>query len=228
MTSSTEPTSRTGRRGAGLDELLKRALDVTASAAGLVLLSPVFGAIALAVKAYDRGPVFHRAERIGRDGKPFRLYKFRSMVVNADRMGPGVTAGSDDRITPIGRRLRHWKLDEFPQLINVLRGEMSLVGPRPEAPGYVRHYTDEQRRVLEVRPGITGVSQLEFRHEEALLAGRSDVEEYYLTVVMPAKLSLDLRYVDERTTGRDLLLIFRTLAAIAGRSPKTPPELPPR
>src|SRR5262249_39073602 len=160
---------------------------------GLALLAPLMAAIAALVRLSSPGPILFRQKRVGVNERLFLLYKFRTMRVG--HVGSSVTAGDDPRVTPIGRWLRQTKWDELPQLFNVLKGEMSLVGPRPEVPEYVRHYTPEQRQVLAVRPGITGVSQLEFRCEEALLAGRDDVEAYYLSVVLPAKLRLDLRYV---------------------------------
>jgi lipopolysaccharide/colanic/teichoic acid biosynthesis glycosyltransferase len=195
-----------------LDDAAKRALDVGVSAIGLLVLAPLMVAIGVVVRATSPGPALFRQERVGKDGVAFRLLKFRSMRPAAG--GPEVTAGSDTRITPIGRALRQWKLDELPQLINVLWGEMSLVGPRPEVERYVRHYTETQREALSVRPGITGVSQLLFRHEEELLAGQTDVEDFYIRVVMPQKLELDLRYVHERSFTGDIGILVRTLTAI--------------
>ncbi|MFZ1405869.1 MAG: sugar transferase [Anaerolineae bacterium] len=166
-------------------------MSVVAAAVGLMLLSPLFCWIALWIKLTSPGPVFYRAVRVGQDGRPFRLYKFRSMIVGTDRQGPGITATGDPRITRVGRFLRRAKLDELPQLINVLLGDMSLVGPRPEDPRYVAFYTPEQRRVLSVRPGITSPASLAYRHEEQLLAGE-DWETHYRTRVLPDKLALDL------------------------------------
>lgn len=200
-------------RLASADEAARRLLDVVAAAAGLVLLGPLFLAIAAAIKLDSPGPVFYRARRVGRYGQEFRLYKFRSMVADADRRGPGITAAGDRRITRVGRFLRRTKLDELPQLINVLKGEMSLVGPRPEDPRYVALYTSEQRRVLEARPGITSAASLAFRHEEQLLSG-PDWEQVYRTQVMPAKLALDLDYLNRRTLASDLALIWRTILAM--------------
>lgn len=196
-----------------IDQPLKRGLDIAASAVGLALLSPVMLAIGVAVKRHDGGPVFHRALRVGRGGQTFNLYKFRTMVVGADQKGPGITASGDSRITPIGRWLRKTKLDELPQLINVLVGDMSLVGPRPEDPAYVALYTPEQRVVLRVRPGITSAASLAFRHEEGILSGL-DWEATYRNVVMPAKLRIDLDYLAGRSLWSDIGLIFRTLGAI--------------
>src|SRR5690349_3953933 len=144
-----------------VDSTIKRLLDVVAATAGLILLLPLFIVVAIAIKLHDGGHVFYRARRVGKDGCLFHLYKFRTMVVNADRQGPAVTASGDSRITPVGRWLRRTKLDELPQLLNVLVGDMSLVGPRPEDPRYVMLYTPSQRRVLSVRPGITSAASLE-------------------------------------------------------------------
>lgn len=194
---------------------VRRLLDVIISAMGLVLLSPLFLIISVWIKLDSPGPAFYRAQRVGKDGKLFRLYKFRSMVADADRRGPGITATGDARITRAGRFLRRTKLDELPQLINVLKGDMSLVGPRPEDPRYVALYTPEQRRVLAVRPGITSAASLIYRHEEQLLAGE-DWETVYRTKVLPDKLAIDLDYLAHRTLGSDLKLIFRTIAAMFG------------
>jgi lipopolysaccharide/colanic/teichoic acid biosynthesis glycosyltransferase len=200
-----------------LDAALKRAMDVVGAVLGLICLSPLFGGIAIAVKLYDRGHVFYRAVRVGRGGRPFRLYKFRTMIVDADRAGPGITASGDRRITPVGRILRRTKLDELPQLLNVLVGDMSLVGPRPEDPRYVALYSREQRRVLRVRPGITSAASLAYRNEEEILSG-PDWETRYRTEVMPTKLRIDLDYLDRRSVISDIGIIVRTLKAVVGIS----------
>lgn len=191
----------------------RRALDLVASLAGLAVLSPLFVLVALWIKLDSPGPVFYRAVRIGQGGLPFRLYKFRSMVAHADRQGPAITATGDARVTRVGRLLRRAKLDELPQLINVLWGEMSLVGPRPEDPRYVALYGPEQRRVLATRPGITSAASLAYRHEEQLLSGE-DWESIYQTKVLPDKLAIDLAYLEQRTLGSDLKLILRTIATV--------------
>ncbi|HXG23605.1 MAG TPA: sugar transferase [Chthonomonadales bacterium] len=196
-------------------ERAKRLLDVCVAGLLLLLLLPLLLLFALLVWFSSPGPVLFRQQRVGKEGRLFWLYKFRTMYV--DGGGPSITAHGDARITPMGRWLRRWKLDELPQLLNVLRGEMSLVGPRPEVPEYVQLYTEEQRQVLNVRPGITGVTQLEFRHEEELLAGQEDVEAYYRQTILPAKLRLDLRYVRERTLLGDLCLLWRTLLILLRR-----------
>ena len=184
-----------------------------ASSLGLILLSPLFLIISVLIKLTSPGPVFFRGPRVGKKGQPFRLYKFRSMVPKADQNGPGITAVGDSRITLIGRILRHTKLDELPQLINVFRGDMSLVGPRPEDPRYVAIYTPEQRQVLRVRPGITSAASIAFQHEERMLSS-SDWETVYRTKILPAKLAIDLDYLSHRTFWSDLGLIFRTIFAV--------------
>ncbi|MGB0383214.1 MAG: sugar transferase [Ardenticatenaceae bacterium] len=195
------------------DSLPKRLFDLTVATLGLGLLSFFLALIALAIKLYDGGPIFYRAKRVGKNGQIFGLYKFRTMVVNADKLGPGITANGDRRITPLGRFLRRTKLDELPQLLNVVRGQMSLVGPRPEDPRYVALYTPEQRQVLSVRPGITSAASLTYRHEEQLLDGE-DWQTTYRNKVMPAKLAIDLAYLECRTFWSDLELIMRTVGAM--------------
>jgi lipopolysaccharide/colanic/teichoic acid biosynthesis glycosyltransferase len=193
-----------------------RLLDIVASLLGLLLLSPLFLVVAILVKLSSPGPVLYRGQRVGKDGRRFRLYKFRTMVVNADQAGPGITTAGDHRITRVGRWLRHTKLDELPQLFNVLLGDMSLVGPRPEDPRYLRHYTPEQRRLLSVRPGITSPASLHYRHEEHLLAG-PDWERTYVEQVLPAKLAIELAYLPRRTLRSDVAVIWRTLLALFHR-----------
>ena len=197
--------------------LAKRVLDLLVSGAGLLLLSPLLFGLGVAVRLTSPGPALYRQERVGRRGRAFRLLKFRSMRVGADRAGALVTGGGDPRITPLGRRLRRTKLDELPQLWNVLRGDMSLVGPRPEVPRYVSFYTPRQRRALEVRPGVTDPATLEYRNEEALLAAvpAAEREEHYLREVMPRKLELNLRYLDRAGFWADLGVLARTLRALA-------------
>lgn len=190
--------------------MLKRAFDVVASGTGLVILSPFFLLIAIAVRLDSNGPVFYYARRAGQHGRIFHLYKFRSMIVNADKRGPGITSAHDTRITSVGRFLRRTKLDELPQLINVLRGEMSLVGPRPEDPRYVAFYSPAQRAILQYRPGMTSLASLKYRHEEQLLSG-SAWEHMYVKKVMPAKLALDLDYAQQANLLTDIGLILRTI-----------------
>jgi lipopolysaccharide/colanic/teichoic acid biosynthesis glycosyltransferase len=192
---------------------VRRFVDATVSAIGLVALSPLFIIIAVWIKWDSPGPVLYRATRVGRDGMPFHLYKFRSMVVNADKRGPAITSAGDSRVTRSGRFLRRTKLDELPQLINVIKGDMSIVGPRPEDPRYVALYSQEQRRILSVRPGITSAASLSYRHEEQLLTG-DDWETLYRNQVMPDKLAIDLAYLERRTLVGDLKLIVQTIAAV--------------
>ena len=196
----------------------KRLLDVLWAAAGLVVLAPVLLVVAIAVKCSSKGPALFGQKRIGKDGTTFTIWKFRSMVAGADQIGPLITASGDSRITGIGRFLRRSKIDEFPQLWNVLIGDMSFVGPRPELPVYVRGYTPEQRGVLMVRPGITDLAAVAYRHEEEILAKATDRERFYREVILPHKLSLNLEYLSDISFRRDLVLILRTVGAIFRRS----------
>lgn len=202
-----------------LDNGAKRVLDACAAGIGLLLLAPLMGLIALAVTLDSPGGVFFAHERVGRYGRKFRVLKFRTMVQNAPRLGGAITAGHDPRITRVGRLLRATKLDELPQLWNVLKGEMSLVGPRPEVAKYVQLWDPTLReQVLSVRPGITGLTQIRYRHEETLLAQQPDPETYYREVLLPLKLQSDAEYVQRRTLLYDLYLILRTLLALFERS----------
>ena len=190
---------------------MKRCFDFCSSVAGLLLLLPAFAVLALLVKAHDRGPVFFRQKRVGRHGREFVLLKFRSMRVDAEKMGGSITADGDSRITPMGRLLRKTKMDELPQLFNVAMGDMSLVGPRPEVARYVALYTDEQRQVLDLRPGITDLASIEFRREEELLAAAPDPEKFYVDYCLPKKIELNLRYARDATILKDLVIILKTL-----------------
>lgn len=191
--------------------MAKRAFDLLWSLAGLALLSPLLLLVALAVKLEDGGPVFFRQVRVGRGGRTFRIWKFRTMVVDAERQGRAITVGRDPRITRVGGRLRAAKLDELPQLINVLVGEMSLVGPRPEVPRYVDLYTEAQRAVLALRPGITDLASIAYRDEGELLAGAEDPDATYLQVVVPDKIRLNLAYASGASLWTDVLVILATL-----------------
>ena len=193
--------------------MAKRIFDVAFAAIALLTLSPLLGVVALAIKLDSRGPALYFGPRIGKDGIPFRICKFRSMVADAEERGPDITRSGDTRITRLGRVLRRTKLDELPQLLNVLKGDMSFVGPRPEAPDYVELYTSDQRRVLSVRPGITSLASVEFRDEQSELQGE-DWHRKYVEQVMPRKLALDLQYLDQCNFWRDVSLILRTLLAI--------------
>jgi lipopolysaccharide/colanic/teichoic acid biosynthesis glycosyltransferase len=193
----------------------RRALDVAGSAIGLVLASPVLIVAAALIRMESSGPVLFAQTRVGRDGRTFRIYKLRSMRPDTAGSAMAVTAGNDPRITRIGALLRHSKLDELPQLFNVLRGDMSLVGPRPEVPKYVAHYPSSLRSlVLSVRPGITDPVSLSFRDEESLLAQQADPERYYIETLMPEKLAQSARYVRARTLRSDLGVIATTMATL--------------
>ena len=201
--------------------MIKRTFDAIVSLLVALIALPLWLAVAMAIKLETRGPVLHRARRIGKDGRPFTLYKFRTMVADAHCRGPGLTRQDDPRITRVGRFLRKLKTDEMPQVINVLKGEMSIVGPRPEDPRYVAHYTPEQRRVLSVRPGMASLAFVKYRHEEELLAAAGDdVEQVYLTQILPDKLRMDLEYIEQQSFLFDLsvlaqaaLSLFRPSAA---------------
>ena len=199
--------------------MAKRAFDLVVASLALMLLAPLFALIALAIKLDSPGPVFFRQERVGRHGVPFRIHKFRTMVVDAPTRGPQITVGRDPRITRVGAFLRDTKLDELAQLIDVLQGTMSLVGPRPEVPQYVARYTPEQRaKILSVRPGITDPASLEYRRESELLARAADPERAYVEQIMPAKLRQAERYVDEATLWTDLRVLARTLRILLFRA----------
>jgi lipopolysaccharide/colanic/teichoic acid biosynthesis glycosyltransferase len=196
--------------------IAKRVFDVFVSSLGLLLLAPLMLAIAVAIRLDSPGPVFFRQERVGRYGRVFRIHKFRSMVSDAATRGGDLTVGRDPRVTRTGRFLRHYKLDELPQLIDVIGGEMSLVGPRPELPRYVARYPVEDRAiVLSVRPGITDRASVEFRNESSLLAQAPDPEEAYVREILPAKLRYYRAYVQERTFAGDLRILVATLCAVA-------------
>jgi lipopolysaccharide/colanic/teichoic acid biosynthesis glycosyltransferase len=195
----------------------KRSVDVVASSVGLLLLSPLFAVTALLIKLDSKGPVFFRQERIGYGLRTFVIYKFRTMVVDASLKGGLLTSGGDSRITRIGRVLRKSKIDELPQLINVLRGEMSLVGPRPEVARYVELYRREYEEILQVQPGITDLASLKYRNESALLELAADPEREYVTRVLPDKIALAREYVRRSSFLFDMSLIFRTLLKIVVR-----------
>ncbi|MGD9646700.1 MAG: sugar transferase [Pirellulales bacterium] len=191
--------------------MIKRAFDVVASAAGLLLLAPLFLLIAAAIKLSSRGPVFFRQERVGKNFESFRIYKFRTMVVDAPKLGGQITAGRDPRITSVGHLLRKTKLDELPQLINVLTGEMSLVGPRPEVPKYVEMFRPQFAEVLSVRPGITDLASVKYRDESEILGNADDPEAAYVETVLPDKLALASEYVRQASFWFDVRLILATL-----------------
>jgi lipopolysaccharide/colanic/teichoic acid biosynthesis glycosyltransferase len=196
----------------------KRIFDLIFTVPGLIVLLPFFIIIAVWVKMDSIGPVFYRQERVGRSGKLFRIYKFRTMVVDADKTGRAITVGEDPRITRSGAVLRKYKLDELPQLINVVKGQMSLVGPRPEVPHYVNMYTPEQRAVLELMPGITDPASIKYRNENELLAAATDADgievdpEYiYVHEIMPDKIKINLEYAAKANVVSDFGIIIRTI-----------------
>lgn len=202
--------------------VLKRVIDVAVAAALLVASSPVLAAAAVAIWLHDRGSVLYRAVRVGKDGVPFVMFKFRTMVVDAERLGGDSTAADDPRLTPIGIRLRRWKLDELPQFLNVLRGDMSLVGPRPQVAADVAKYTDDERRLLTVLPGITDWSSIRFRNEAEILAGHPDPDFAYDTLIRDDKIRLGLLYVDSRSLRVDLRILCDTVVAVFGGDPTVP------
>ncbi len=194
--------------------MLKRLIDLALSAVALVVLAPAFIGIGILIKREDGGPLFYRGQRVGRFRKPFHVFKFRTMVVNAEKIGASSTAGDDPRITRVGRILRRYKLDELPQLINVLKGEMSLVGPRPQVQWAVDMYTPEERTVLAVLPGITDYASLRFPNEEEILAGSKDPDRDYMEKIHPVKMRLSLEYVRTRSLWVDIKIILMTVLAI--------------
>ena len=184
---------------------------------GLAVLGPLLIWLAWKIKAEDGGPVFYRGVRMGLHEKPFRIFKFRSMLVNADRIGPSSTASDDPRITRIGRFIRAHKLDELPQLLNVLAGDMSFVGPRPEVKKFTDMYTAEEKAILTVRPGITDWASIWNSDEGAILAGAADPDQAYLELIRPEKLRLQLRYVRERSFKVDVRIIFQTMLKLTSK-----------
>ncbi len=194
--------------------MLKRLFDIVCAAAGLVFLSSLLLWIAWRIKREDRGPVFYRGVRVGLRGKLFRIYKFRTMVVDAEKIGVSSTSDDDPRITRIGKFLRKYKLDELPQLINVLKGEMSFVGPRPQVKWAVDLYTEEEKDLLNVRPGITDYASLMFPNEGEILKGSEDPDRDYMEKIHPEKMRLSLEYVRRRSFWLDMKLILETIAVI--------------
>jgi lipopolysaccharide/colanic/teichoic acid biosynthesis glycosyltransferase len=200
------------------DTALRRGVDLVLGGLGLAAASPVLLLIAAAVKLESRGPAFFSQERVGKDGRPFRIHKFRSMVAGADRMGPAVSGNRDPRVTRVGGVLRATKLDELPQLVNVVKGEMTLIGPRAEVARYVAHYTGEERALLTVRPGLTGPGQVHFTMDQAgELDGVDDPDRHYIEQQLHPKLALDLEYLRRRSLALDLSILGGTIALLLGR-----------
>jgi lipopolysaccharide/colanic/teichoic acid biosynthesis glycosyltransferase len=190
--------------------MIKQAFDILVASIGLLLLSPLFVVVLILIKLDSRGPGFYRAPRVGKDGRLFWMYKFRTMVAGADRIGPIVTYRDDPRITRLGAKLRQKRLDELPQLINVLKGEMSLVGPRPESPKYVERYTPEQREILKMKPGVTGPMQIAFLDEEDHLSNPATLDDEYMTVILPPKLAVEMEYIRKQSLVYDFQILVQT------------------
>jgi len=194
--------------------MIKRAFDILFSFIGIITFSPAFLLIAVFIKADTNGPIFYKQIRVGKNNKDFLLYKFRTMNAGSDKEGLLTVGSKDARITKTGHFLRRYKLDELPQLINVLKGEMSFVGPRPEVRKYVALYNEEQKRVLKSRPGITDVASIEYKNENELLENKLNPEEFYVKEVMPDKLRMNLTYINDRSFFKDIKVILNTLKAI--------------
>lgn len=201
----------------------KRLFDLVTAGSALVVLALPLAIVAMIIKCSSRGPVMFKQQRVGQFGRSFRLYKFRTMQLAV--AGTEVTTEGDRRIYPVGRWLRRWKIDELPQLWNIVRGEMSMIGPRPEVPRFVGHYTAEQRRVLDSKPGLASMAQLMYPYEAKLLAGVSDPERTYLTHLMPRKVAADLAYERTRSFWSDLKLVAELALLVAGKSYRTDTSL---
>jgi lipopolysaccharide/colanic/teichoic acid biosynthesis glycosyltransferase len=201
----------------GAAPVAKRAFDLVVALLTVLLLAPLLVAIAVAVVAESRGPVLYRQTRVGRGGRPFRILKFRTMVVGADRIGPNISPTDDPRITLVGRFLRRWYLDELPQLLNVVAGQMSFVGPRPETPEFVALYEPDALRLLAVRPGVMGPSTLASMDEEDRLAAADDPLDLYVSTILPTRVEADLGYLDTWTLAGDLRLMAAQFGAIVRR-----------
>jgi lipopolysaccharide/colanic/teichoic acid biosynthesis glycosyltransferase len=193
---------------------MKRLFDILFSSIGLIALAPLFLIVAILIKLDSLGPVFYRQKRIGRNFKPFYIYKFRTMIQDAEKKGLQITAAGDERITKIGRWLRKTKIDELPQLINVLKGEMSFVGPRPEVEKYVKIYRKDYSEILKFRPGITDIASITYRDEESVLKDSDDPEEYYKNILLPQKINFAKEYIKNHSLFFDVKLIFLTFFKI--------------
>jgi len=194
--------------------MLKRIFDLLSSLTVFLLLLPITLLIALLIIADSKGGVFYKQERIGKNGKPFLLWKFRTMSVNADQLGLITVGGRDPRVTRVGYYLRKYKLDELPQLINIMLNDMSVVGPRPEVKKYVALYTKKQWQVLQVKPGLTDLASLNYLNENELLGKAKNPEKTYIEEIMPAKLELNLEYIEKQSLAYDLRIIFKTISKI--------------
>jgi len=196
--------------------LIKRLFDILSSLVGLVILCPILFIISLVVVSTSRGGVFYTQIRVGKNSKEFKLLKFRTMKPDSDKSGQLTIGDNDSRITGVGTLLRKFKLDEIPQLLNVIKGEMSIVGPRPEVPKYVNLYSKEQLKVLSVRPGLTDLASIEFINENEILGNSENPEKEYVEVIMPRKLELNIQYIENQSFLGDIKLIFRTFGKILG------------
>lgn len=193
---------------------MKRLFDLISSLLVLIVLSPIILIISLFIVLDSKGGVFYKQERIGKNGNPFLLYKFRSMRTGSDKKGLITVGASDNRTTSVGRFIRKYKLDELPQLINIIKNDMSVVGPRPEVNKYVKLYSKEQLRVLEAKPGLTDLASLAYINENEVLGKAEDPEKTYIEEIMPAKLKLNLEYIEKQNIAFDLKIIFRTIVSI--------------
>lgn len=196
------------------NDSLKRIFDFVFSLLGILILLPVFIIIAILIKIDSKGPVLFKQIRVGRNEELFHILKFRTMVTDAEKLGKQITIGKDSRITRVGHFLRNYKLDEFPQLFNVLLGDMSLVGPRPEVPKYTAYYSKEQKKIFQVRPGITDYASIKYSKENEILASSEDPEQTYINEIMVDKLTINLDYIRKRSLKEDLYIIFATVAKI--------------
>ncbi|MFW5794852.1 MAG: sugar transferase [Bacillota bacterium] len=196
--------------------MIKRIFDLFFSISGVIILSPLLILFSVVIKLTLQGEVFFKQKRVGQDGKTFKIYKFRTMVKDAESKGKKITVGKDIRITKIGHFLRKYKLDELPQLFNIIKGEMSFVGPRPEVPEYVKYYNNKQREILEVKPGITDYASIYFSNESELLGKVDNPDEFYINYIMPYKIKLNQKYINNINIFHDLKLIIMTILKVAG------------
>ena len=201
-------------RGIDMYPIAKRLFDILFTLTGLAVFSPLFAVIALLIKLDSEGPVFYRGIRAGKHGKPFRIFKFRTMIVNADKVGGPSTSADDPRLTRVGKILRRYKLDEFPQMISILKGEMSFVGPRPEVLEEVRLYSDEEKLLLTVPPGMVDYATTKFHNEEEILRGSADPHQAYREKIRPEKIRLGLEYVRTRSFGGDIKILLQFIATL--------------